>query len=96
MLFCIFWTFTVEFIIWPGAFYDQNWSFMKGASFAWVQIVLNIYLNVLDATGRQLAGRIMAPKWLIMAFSLGRTIFIITSFLIAYEYKVHGHSTGFW
>lgn len=88
--------FFVTLAIYPGVTCDTNLKFLSGTNpttkLAWQTLLLVFIFNVFDTIGRWLGGQPYAqlgPK-LTIILSYCRVIFIVTSFLIAYNVPPSG------
>ena len=83
ILFSLCYVFIATFIVFPGVFFDSNWSIVPKSS--WYTIISILTFNILDTTGRKLGGMYMISPGKVIAGSLLRTIFVIIEILIVVD-----------
>lgn len=84
----VFSCFFITFIVFPGITNKPMFKFLIGneQAITWNNLILIFLFNVFDTLGRYLGGwkQIFTPKTTIY-LTVGRSIFILTSFLIFYH-----------
>jgi hypothetical protein len=75
----------VTFTVFPGTFFDAHLTMMKNVQDqkSWYFITSTLIFNCLDTCGRFLGGKIMTTSRVVIFGSLLRTIFVVTTILIA-------------
>ena len=82
----LYFVFFITFVVFPGAFLDSHFKMMNNigdTEFSWYSITIITTFNVCDTIGRKLGGIVMIKPRTIYISSLLRTIFIITTIIIA-------------
>ena len=89
ILLSLMWVFIVTFVVFPGAFFDSHFNFMDNSSneFTWYSLSIILTFNVMDTVGRKLGGLVKVPTPIVHALSLARSLFIVTTILIALSDK---------
>jgi hypothetical protein len=80
----------LTFIIFPGAFLDSYFDFINNSDIeenkktSWYFILLTLLFNVCDTIGRYIGGAWHLPSRVIIIMSVVRTVFALTTTLIAF------------
>lgn len=89
ILLALWWVFTLTFIVFPNVFYQSffdfvnKWDIPDTDKISWYFILQGLLFNVCDTAGRYLGGAVHLPTKVIVMLSIGRTIFALTTTLIA-------------
>ena len=90
LLFALLYVFVLTFIVFPAVSFDTTLNFMTtpdSDNSAWVYLTLNFVFSVFDTVGRKMGGikTLDLSNGGIKIVTLSRTIFIATSYLIAFK-----------
>jgi hypothetical protein len=85
ILFSLMWVFIVTFVVFPGAFFDSHFLFMKGDSneFTWYTLSIILTFNIMDTIGRKLGGMCKVSAKTVHLLSFLRSLFIASTILVA-------------
>ena len=89
ILLALWWVFTLTFIVFPNVFlqsyfdFVNNWDISSQDKDSWFFILMALLFNVFDTAGRYLGGAVHLPTKVIIGASIGRSIFALTTTLIA-------------
>lgn len=86
----LLWVFIVTFIIFPGTFYDSRFDILDKIQddterAGWYDIIIILLFNVFDTVGRFMGGKFHLPGKTVMLLSALRSVFVITTTLIAFD-----------
>ena len=89
ILLALWWVFTLTFIVFPNVFlqsyfdFVNNWDISSQDKDSWFFILMALLFNVFDTAGRYLGGAVHLPTKVIIGASISRSIFALTTTLIA-------------